>query len=287
MDIVGRAVTPILVTGARGYLGGRVMERAAREGIPVVGVSRRGAEGTIACDLRDSGAVLRIIRDTGATAAIHCAAAVPERAADYQDESAARDSFAMVEALCAARPARVVFASSMTVYPRDVRMPVAEDDAGAAETAYGAAKHRAERMLLSTLDDVLCLRLPGLFGPPRRNGLLYNAALAFAEGRVPVLNRDPPVWAALHVEDAADLCLRAALYPRPMRDSVNAGYPGPVSVGRAVAALAGLFGCAVPEMGAGPEFEMDLSRLAASVGLPDRSFEERLAELARSARQAA
>ena len=275
-------MTPILVTGATGYLGRHILARAAAEQGAAIGMSWRGADGTIACDLRDGAATARLIRQTGAQTVIHCAARVPKNAADYGSEEAARDNSSMIESLCGAAVTRIVFPSSMSVYSRDSAMPVREDEKCEPETAYGASKRWAEKRLLATISEVICLRFPGLFGPPRRSGLLYNVARAFAAGEAPALDDDPPLWAGLHVEDAADICLRAARSSGLAREIINAGYPGAMSVDAGVAALARRFQRETPRAHSGPLFEMDLSRLAARIGLPAHSFDARLEQFVES-----
>src|SRR6185295_17967405 len=97
--------------------------------------------------------------------------------------------------------------------------PWTEDLAGNAESAYGAAKWRAEQALRAAPLPGFALRLPGLFGGERRNGLVFNLVAALRDGRVPVLPAQPVTWAAIDVVDAAravaTLALDAAAFARP------------------------------------------------------------------------
>ena len=132
---------------------------------------------------------------------------------------------------------------------------------------------------------VTVLRLPGLFGSPRLGGLLWNAALALARGTTPRLPDQPVLWAALHVEDAAQAFVTAAQSMPDRSGIVNVGYPGTFSTTSAVNALAGLFGRAPLTGAEAPEFAMDLTRMKTDLGLPERSFEDRLRDLAEGAKR--
>jgi nucleoside-diphosphate-sugar epimerase len=271
----------VLVTGAAGYLGSHVCRELACRGIAVLAVSRSGKAG-IACDLTDPADVARVMGEARPDVVIHCAAEVPKRADEYALDDAADASFRMTENLLRACNARVVFASSMTVYPARARIPVFEEDAGEPLRGYARGKWRAERALLSSAArPVVILRLSGLFGPPRRRGALYAAADAFLSGREFRLDEPIPVWAGIEVRDAADYLARAALSTDQASSSVlNVGYAGESSLPAAVGTLARLLDVEWRHEGAAPVFAMHLDRLHAQLGLPKSAFGERLRELA-------
>ena len=274
MADMGDDLTPIVVTGARGYLGGAISRRLADASRSWIGLSRMGDMNVIACDMTDAASV-RIHIKPGSTV-IHCAAVVPDSDAAYGDSDAAARSCAMIDALIAARPAYIVFPSSMTVYAPNGGKPVAEDDISATATGYAAGKIEAERRLADSGVATTIVRLPGLFGPPRRNGLLYNAALAFAKGELPRLPADPPLWAALHIDDAAAYCLRAVDARKEGVRILNVGYPDTFSIDRAVRDLAAMFGRPAPIQKPGPTFAMCLDKLAAELGLEPATWRQRL-----------
>tara|TARA_Y100001970_G_scaffold179552_1_gene218590 strand:+ start:3020 stop:3796 length:777 start_codon:yes stop_codon:yes gene_type:complete len=236
-------------------------------------------------DLTDSEATINYFVRGKFDAVIHCAAYVPKVAKDYLDDGAGAASLSMTENIIAANVPHIVFTSSMTVYPSGSPMPVREDSPDTGVTGYGGYKRRAERALCAAEHlKATILRLPGLFGAPRQGGLLHNAAMRFAQGQVPTLTTPFPMWAAIHVDDAADLLCRAAGTPPARSLILNAGYPDPMSVTRTVSQLAAIFGIEIPEDDA-PLFQMDLSALTKELGLPAHSLGERLRELAVSAQE--
>ncbi|MFT5511498.1 MAG: nucleoside-diphosphate-sugar epimerase [Hyphomicrobiaceae bacterium] len=275
---VGHALNPIVVTGAQGYLGDAVCRALNRHGLQYAGLAHRPAGKLVACDMTDEASVRAHIAPHSHV--IHCAAIVPSTAEGYADENAAAESLAMIDALLCTRPQHIVFPSSMTVYAPDAQMPVDESDVTSNAIGYAAGKIRAERKLLSSGISTSVLRLPGLFGPPRRDGLLYNAAIAFAAGKRPSLPADPPLWAALHVDDAASYCVSLIQAPGLSSRILNVGYPGKFSISRAMQDLAALFARPAPDMKEGPCFAMRLDRLQAVQGLVASTWNQRLGELA-------
>lgn len=269
---------PILVTGAQGYLGRHVMAAALSHGLPVIGVGRGdGVERR--CDLTDAAAVAELMAETRAETIIHCAAEVPTSREAYSDGALGERNLSMVHNLLAAGPGRFVFISSMTVYPSDLGRPARVADACVTTNGYAASKLRSEGELASA-DGItgIVLRLPGLFGS-RAGGVLYAAARALTTGAELRLDPVLPHWAAIHVEDAAEMIIRAATMADPQGAVVNIGYPGPISIPRAIRRLAQLAGIEPPDLPAAPVFEFELSEQNRLLGPPPGHLDDRLAQL--------
>ena len=278
LRVGGIPAGPVLVTGAGGYLGSRVIGRLKAAGVNAVGLARsRGSD--IECDLLDAGRVRKTVGRTGAAVVVHCAAAVPKTAVAYDDAEAGSDSVRMVRNLLDAGVENMVFVSSMTVYAPGDGAPVREDET-APQSAYGLAKMEAEGLLIAAPHcSAAILRLPGLFGPPRRNGLVYALCDAVLKGRQPTLPAQPMMWAAMHVDDAAEIVVRGAMR-RPGPDIIaNVGYPGPLSVSFLVQRLREITGVEIQYDLPHPVFQMDLGTLESSLGLPQGNLAGRLSEM--------
>jgi nucleoside-diphosphate-sugar epimerase len=280
---VGNDIAPILVTGASGYLGGHVLAKIKEKVQSCVAVSRRD------CDLTDIGAVRALLDRIRPSVIVHCAALVPKASYAYDDIQAAETSVAMVKAVAQTAACPVVFASSMTVYTGVHAFPVHEDIAISPQTGYAHGKWLAEQVLFKrNFKGDVALRLPGLFGLPRRSGLLYNAAKSFlAEGKFEPDIASHSIWAAMGVQDAAEYMVRAALVassghpPQP----INVGYEGKFSVLEAVAEIATQCGLTwEPHSQVAQDFLMCLDRLKQRYGLVQATFRQRLAELIEVAR---
>lgn len=162
----------ILVTGATGKVGSRLVKRLAQRGDHVRALVRDEARAT---HLRDDHVEL-VVGDLlvpesleaavqGVDAVVHCAAffrgATPEQAHAVNDLGTRH----LANAARAASVRRFVFTSTGLVYgPRDGRL-AREDDACAPVDAYPLGKLAAERFLLAIEGlDVRVLRLPFVYG---------------------------------------------------------------------------------------------------------------------------
>jgi nucleoside-diphosphate-sugar epimerase len=269
---------PVLVTGAGGYLGGRVIAQLRARGVQSVGLAR-GDGSDVACNLLDAGRVRSVVDRTGPRVVVHCAAAVPRNSGGYDDAEAGADSVRMVRNLVDAGVANIVFASSMTVYPPGQTGPLREERADP-QSAYGRAKLEAEALLAAASGcSAVSLRLPGLFGPPRRNGLVYALCEAVTKGRTPTLPAQPLMWSAMHVDDAASTVVQAALRSPGPGFVTNVGYAGALSVSLLVQRLRDIAGAEIEYSVSHPSFEMDLGTLQSTLGLPQGDLGSRLSEM--------
>lgn len=283
MDHLGNDLTPVLVTGASGYLGARVLAILGTSGIDAVGTSRSAGHGLMECDLCDDSAVARLMDMVRPRSVIHCAARVPRDAAGYADPVLASANSRMLDGLLENRPRRFVFPSSMTVYPHGIGL-ARERDALATGPGYASAKLSMESRLLEDRSmDVAILRLPGLFGPPRRGGVLFNAAIAFARNADFQLRQPVPQWSGLHIDDAASSMVKALSLPGG-HHVMNVGYPGRMAIPDALERLARLFGRIWNWSSAVTWFELDLSRSLRLLGQTGSDFQSRLRQLADWAR---
>ena len=277
---MGDDLGPILVTGAGGYLGRHVLGVLKARQLRCFPTSLSGRVGE-SCDLTDHVALRRLLARTRPSVILHCAAIVPKTLSAYDDHDAAETSLSMVRILSKVATCRIVLASSMTVYSGVTRFPVSEDRIEPPEAVYGRGKWLAEQALFrrQSSDDV-ALRLPGLFGPPRRSGLLYHAARAFLKGEEFLLAASTEIWAAMAVADAAHYLVQAAMTPTHCApQAVNVGYEGEFTMPAAVAQIAAH--CRVnwtPPANPVRAFSMCLQRLESRYGTLAVTFTRRLQE---------
>lgn len=209
----------LLVTGATGYVGQRLVRRALAAGHTVVAATRRAPGLPVPWTKFDLDAPVPFAGPVTADAIVHLAAATGDETVDAPAEL--RAALALLEAARAAS-ARLVFVSSQT----------ARADA---PTAYGRSKWQIEQALLPA--GAVVVRPGQVYGGPER-GLF--GTLVQAVRRLPVLPAFIPAPGVqpVHVDDLAEALLRCAADPGLEGRVLCIGEPAPVSFTRFLQAIA-------------------------------------------------
>lgn len=183
----------IAVTGATGFVGQALLDRAVAAGVPVRALTRReqparGGVEWVRGELADREALARLV--SGADAVLHVAGVVntPDPMGFHLGNVAGTRG--LMDAARAAGCARLVFVSSLAA--REPQL-----------SRYGGSKREAEDMLRADGIDWTIVRPPAIYGPRDREILeLFRAA---RWGVVPM----PPAGRAsiVHVDDLARLLL--------------------------------------------------------------------------------
>lgn len=272
----------VLVTGAQGFLGREIVGELKRRGVQVIATGRRSENGIYQCDLLDCDSVKVFIDQWKPCRIVHCAATVPRKSADYHNEGFAQHNLCMMESISAASTCPIIYVSSMTVYGDALGRPVVEEDAGAPKSAYGRSKLMGEAYLRDRNRSGWSVRIPGLFGPPRREGLVFNLLNAAKHNRYITLPSEAVSWAGMHVKDAARGIVSLALSPDCPGHAINLGYRGPQSIKRLVAMISSQYQWENEYSVKQPDFEFDLTRAEELGVLPRRGLREALIDFGTS-----
>lgn len=171
-------MTRVLVTGARGLLGGALVQRLARDGMRVLATGRQSVAGVEAgyayrpCELADAGAVGTLF-DGRIDAVIHAAGRIRSDGAGVA--AFVRDNvLATANLVDAAQRAQVrVFVHFSTISVYSGNGPFLETSPADSGDVYGWSKRAAEELCLFNLGDAaIVLRLGGLHGTPRQTGVV-------------------------------------------------------------------------------------------------------------------
>lgn len=132
----------LLITGAEGYVGQRLLDRLGTEN-EVVGLSRQGRSG-VACDLLDTEAVVELSTELSPRAIVHAAGIKDLKACERTPPSAYEGNVATLINLLRAWPdVPLLYISTDYVFPGD-EGGYGEADATAPSTVYGLSKLCAE-----------------------------------------------------------------------------------------------------------------------------------------------
>ena len=161
----------LLVTGAAGMLGRRVVADASAAGWSVLGTDLSGAD--IDLDLTDASATLQAFAAAAPKAVIHCAAFVDVDGAEEKEDLALRvngEASGNVAAACKSVGSRLVAVSTDYVFDGTLTgRPYGEADATAPLGAYGRTKLAGELAIAEQTDDFVIARTAWLFGWPGKS----------------------------------------------------------------------------------------------------------------------
>lgn len=187
----------LAVTGATGFVGQALLERAARAHRKVRALTRAPQKAQdelewVRGDLADQASLDRLVQ--GAEAVIHVAGVVSADAAGFEAGNVA-GTLNVIEAAVRAGVPRLVFVSSLAAREPEL-------------SAYGASKARAEKLVMASGLDWTIVRPPAIYG--LRDKELLDLFKAARWGLVPMPGKGGRA-SYLHVDDLARLLL--ALIP--------------------------------------------------------------------------
>ncbi|HEV2771184.1 MAG TPA: dTDP-4-dehydrorhamnose reductase [Solirubrobacteraceae bacterium] len=189
----GRNPLLLVVTGAQGMLGRRVVEAARAGGHEVAGLGRAD------CDLTSASSVRRAVGEHRPDAVINCAAWTDVDGAEEHEEEAqavnATGAGVLAASACAVG-ARMVQVSTDYVFDGSKRTPWLEDDAVAPLGAYGRTKLEGERAVAAACADHAIARTAWLFGAGGRNFVDTMLSLGAQRDAVAVVSDQvgSPTW---------------------------------------------------------------------------------------------
>ncbi|WP_292970359.1 NAD(P)-dependent oxidoreductase [Novosphingobium sp.] len=182
----------LAVTGATGFVGQALLDRALDNGLPVRALARRPQEPRagvewVTGDLDAAAALRQLVR--GVEAVIHVAGVVND-AAQFERGNVA-GTMSVIEACKAEGVQRLVFVSSLSAREPEL-------------SAYGASKARAEKLVRASGLDWTIIRPPGIYGP--RDVDYFEMFRLARWGLMPVPPKEGRA-SIIHVDDLARLLL--------------------------------------------------------------------------------
>jgi nucleoside-diphosphate-sugar epimerase len=220
----------ILVTGAAGLIGGRLVRRLVEEGAAVIATDREAVEAPpgvrwVTADLLDGPALLTLMREARVGAVVHSGAiSGPMVAAGDPHKVVSVNvtgTLNVAEAALRAGVERVVALSSAGVYGAQSTLdPVREDAPLNAVDIYGASKIAAETILRAYRYDhglpAVALRPSSVYGPGRTTACFIRDMIEHAQrgDPLPLAPEGACRRQVVHVDDVVAAILGALKAPR-------------------------------------------------------------------------
>ncbi|MFC4910853.1 NAD-dependent epimerase/dehydratase family protein [Actinomadura gamaensis] len=245
----------VVVTGAAGFIGGRVARAAAEAGHDVLAVDAPGRALAPATARRNWDALplekaeldlasADLAPLTSADVVVHLAGRPGIRSSWGAEEDIRRDNVLASRRVLAAAGGRVVVASSSSVYGSAGRdRPTREDDPLAPASPYAASKVAVERLARRRPETVI-LRYFSVYGPGQRPDMAFHrfAEAALAGRPLPVFGDGRKARSFTHVDDVVAATLAAMSATTPAGTAINVGHPEPVTVREAIDLLGRILG---------------------------------------------
>jgi nucleoside-diphosphate-sugar epimerase len=211
----------LVVTGASGYIGARLVERARQRGCEVVVLGSPPAGSDVTAVPWRLGEVPRLTAFLGATAVLHLAHDwASDRAHGTAPENAnLAGTYILADTARGAGLTRFVFASTTSARPE-------------ALNAYGKVKLAIEERLRAqpwSEGRIVCARIGLVYGGPERAQYALMSKLATLPV-LPMIGLDREVQ-PIHVDEVCDGLLALLLHPPPGRHTVVIAGPHPVTFG--------------------------------------------------------
>jgi nucleoside-diphosphate-sugar epimerase len=245
-----------VVTGAQGFLGSKIVTILKKQGNNVTGLTRKDCDLMSRCETSD------FFSSIDAHLIIHCAAFVPTSLEEYHDTSLSENNALLLSNILQATSCPVIYISSMTIYGPSQNIIRTESEEPNPQSEYAKSKFLGEQLLHKDGRDCAAIRIPGLFGESRKNGLIFNNIIQLMNSTKLSLPDSPLLWAAMDVQDAAiSIVAITKKYHFNGFEAINVGYRDCYSVNLLVDIYSELFDYPIEYDIVHPEFKFDLSKL--------------------------
>lgn len=174
----------IIVTGAKGQLGGDVCAALEKRGIPFEGIDKEEL------DITDAVAVKEYFSKKEADCLIHCAAYVAVDKAEDEKELCFLINEKGTENLalsCKEHNIKMLYVSTDYVFSGDGDTPFEPEDKKAPLSAYGMSKLKGEQAVIRNLDRYFIVRTSWVFGEKNTNFIATMLKLSETRSEINVV----------------------------------------------------------------------------------------------------
>ena len=193
-------VKKIILTGCNGYLGKELQKELKKNEINFITVGKQNSDLNLNLLNIDDTKKLNIYNKKSIL--IHCAGFVPKKFADYNSLKNNRN-IRILKNLLKTKINNIIFMSSFSVYGSNKNANECVISKKIFENRYLESKIKCEKLSISSKKKIVIIRLPGLFGRSKKQGLIYNYIKSLINKKKFIIKKNYPLWTPLHVVDAA------------------------------------------------------------------------------------
>jgi len=196
---VERSKKKIIVTGSAGYIGKSIHSFFKKKKYETIGLSR--AKSQLKVNLLNKEETIKKLNKYKDYELIHCAGFVPKNEKQYEDKILNKQNLDITNNLLSTKIKKIYFISSFSVYQDNKDAIEKKLKPQKSRNEYANNKIKIENLFLSSDKSVKILRIPGIFGGSRKNGLIFNCMQALKCNEDFMIKKSYPKWIGMHIDD--------------------------------------------------------------------------------------
>lgn len=220
----------IILTGKTGYLGSEIFKFFSKKNKRILTIGRRNSD--ILVNLATDKKIKNKIKFGKHDILIHSAGFVPKTIKDYYDKKKNEKNIIILKNLLLTNIRFIIFISSFSVYGHQNKIINKSLSINKDLNEYGKSKIICEKLLLKSNKNIIIIRIPGIFGGSRKNGLIYNC-IKNLNLRKKNKFKNLCLWTAIHIKDII-LGINMIIKSKFNKKIINFAYKNPLCAQEAI-----------------------------------------------------
>ena len=162
----------LILTGKTGYLGSEIFKYFSNKQVNILTIGRKKSD--ILTNLATEKKIKTKLKFKNDDILIHAAGFVPKTIKDYYNKEKNKQNIIILKNLLKTNIKFIIFISSFSVYGDNNKIINKKLKINKNLNEYAKSKIICENLLLESKKNIIIIRVPGIFGGNRKNGLIYN-----------------------------------------------------------------------------------------------------------------
>lgn len=190
----------IILTGKNGFLGGQLYNDLKSKKFSIVTIGKKKCD--INLNLINKKKTLEILNKFNSSdILIHCAGYVPKKYFQYNSKKLNNQNVKIANNISKSKINNIIFISSFTVYGNDEFSEEKKINSKLSANFYAKSKILSENKFLESKKKVIILRIPGIFGGNRKDGLIYQCIKSLLSSKKFAIKKYYAKWSCIHIKD--------------------------------------------------------------------------------------
>lgn len=230
----------ILITGASGYIGKLLISKYNYK--DTIATSTKFSQNTIQCDFTNENEVKNLSKYINISKIINLASFVPKNNNDYFSQNNEINEL-ITWNIVKYFKCSLIHISTLAVYENTSHKIINENTKIAYPLSnYGLSKYNSEQIIINNYKSpYIILRIPGIFGGDRKNGLIYNAIKANMNNKILNLNVSTKNWSTMYINDLLEILNQSKIIKINKDKIINVNYKYQMSASEVIKFISNYF----------------------------------------------